>query len=204
MKENNFTKRMSDKGKMTLQYIFMTVITFIVIFAMVMGIFLICSHLKANAVASENVNASFSEQQGSPTLQTTPMNINICNESKNATQGNIEKNITDYINLGEFRLTAYCPCAICCEQYADDRPIDKDGNEIVYTASGKIAKSNYTIAADPLLLPYGTIIYINGHRYEVQDCGGAIKGNRIDIYFDSHEDACNFGVQYANIFVEKN
>lgn len=50
--------------------------------------------------------------------------------------------MSEYINLGEFRLAVYCSCSVCCEQYASNRPIDKDGNEIVYTASGKIAKSD--------------------------------------------------------------
>lgn len=37
--------------------------------------------------------------------------------------------------LGEFRITAYCSCEICCEQYADNRPLDENGNEIVYGAA---------------------------------------------------------------------
>ena len=98
----------------------------------------------------------------------------------------------------------YCSCSACYEQYVSNRPIDKDGNEIVYTVSEKIAKSDYTIEADPSVLPYGAIVYINGQKYEAQDCGGAIKGNSIDIYFDNHEDARKFGVQYTNVFTERN
>lgn len=204
MKDNKFIKRMSDKGKLTWQYVTMTAITFVIIFAVVMGILFICSHSKAEAITPNNMNVSLIEQKGTPTAQTMLMNINTSKEPENATQGNTEGNMPEYINLGEFRLTAYCSCSVCCEQYASDRPIDKDGNEIVYTASGKIAKSDYTIAADPSVLPYGTIVYINGHRYEVQDCGGAIKGNSVDIYFDNHEEAREFGVQYADVFIERN
>lgn len=204
MKDNKFTKRMSDKGKLTWQYITMTAITFVVIFAVVIGILFICSHSKVEAMTPDNMNVSFIEQKGTPTAQTMLMNINTSKETENTTQSNTEDNMSEYINLGEFCLTAYCSCSICCEQYAGNRPIDKDGNEIVYTASGKIAKSDYTIAADPSVLPYGTIVYINGHQYEVQDCGGVIKGNRIDIYFDNHEDACEFGMQYADVYIERN
>ena len=35
-----------------------------------------------------------------------------------------------------------------------------------------------------------------------EDCGGAIKNNRIDIFFDSHKDALEFGVKYANVKIK--
>lgn len=44
---------------------------------------------------------------------------------------------------------------------------------------------------------------INGKIYKAQDCGGAIKGNRIDVYFKNHNDALNFGVQYAEVFIKQ-
>lgn len=52
------------------------------------------------------------------------------------------------------------------------------------------------------MLPYGTIVYIDGHEYEVQDCNGAITNNSIDIYFDTHEAAYEFGLQYGEVFVK--
>ena len=59
-----------------------------------------------------------------------------------------------------------------------------------------------TIAVDPQKIDYGDRVIINGHTYTAEDCGGAIKGNRIDVYFDSHEDALKFGVQYAEVFLD--
>lgn len=44
---------------------------------------------------------------------------------------------------------------------------------------------------------------INGHPYIVEDTGGAIKGHRIDIYFESHEAALEFGVQEVDVYREK-
>ena len=105
--------------------------------------------------------------------------------------------------LGEFTLTAYCSCEKCCGEYALNRPIDENGNEIVKTASGAIAKPNYTIAADTSVLPFGTKVRINGHDYEVQDRGGAIKNKRIDVYFADHESARKFGRQKKTIFLVK-
>lgn len=84
-----------------------------------------------------------------------------------------------------FKVTAYCACAKCCGK--------SDG----ITASGTRATQGRTIAADPRYYPYGTKIILNGRTYIVEDCGGAIKGNRIDLYFDSHQDALNWGVRYV-------
>lgn len=96
-----------------------------------------------------------------------------------------------YTSLGMFDITAYCACVKCCGK--------SDG----ITATGTRATEGRTIAADPKVLPYGTKVIINGHEYVVEDCGGAIKGNKIDIYFDSHEDALQFGVQRLEVFVSE-
>ena len=91
-------------------------------------------------------------------------------------------------------LTAYCPCEHCCGKTPDDP-------EYGYTATMTRAAEGRTIAVDPSVIPYGSIIYINGHRYIAEDCGGAIQGNRIDIFFESHERAEEFGVQTADVWI---
>ena len=88
-----------------------------------------------------------------------------------------------------FKLTAYCGCAKCCGK--------TDG----ITATGTKATQGRTIAVDPRVIPYGTKVVINGNTYIAEDCGGAIKGNRIDIYFDSHNEALQFGVKYADVHI---
>jgi 3D (Asp-Asp-Asp) domain-containing protein len=86
--------------------------------------------------------------------------------------------------------TAYCPCSKCCGK--------TDG----ITATGIKAKEGRTIAADPKIFPYGTKILIDGNVYTVEDCGSAIKNNKVDIFFESHEKALNFGVQYLTAYVK--
>ena len=86
--------------------------------------------------------------------------------------------------------TAYCACSKCCGQWADG-----------ITASGAIAKANHTIAVDRSVIPLGTRVLYNGIEYVAEDTGGAIKGNRIDIYFDSHSDALKFGRRTIEIEV---
>lgn len=93
--------------------------------------------------------------------------------------------------------TAYCPCEICCGKWALNRP---DG--IVYTASGAIAEEGVTIAADWSVYSPGTILYIEGIGERiVQDRGGAISGQKIDVFFNNYEDALHFGRQEVRIKV---
>ena len=105
------------------------------------------------------------------------------------------------VSLGNFKLTAYCSCSLCCGKWANNRPVDENGNEIVYGAIGERLKEGYSIAVDPTVISYRTEVIINGRTYKAQDCGGAIKGNRIDVYFEDHQAALNFGVQYAEVFL---
>ena len=98
-----------------------------------------------------------------------------------------------------FELTAYCPCEICCGEYAKNRPIDENGNPIVYGSTGERLTSGYSIAVDSNVIPYGSEVIIDGKVYKAQDCGGAIKGNRIDVFFDNHQEALIFGRQTKGV-----
>lgn len=94
--------------------------------------------------------------------------------------------------LGEFKLTAYCTCSKCCGKWADG-----------ITASGTAATPGRTIAVDKNVIPLGSKVIINGYEYVAEDTGSAIKGNRIDILFPTHQDALNFGIQYADVAIVK-
>lgn len=109
----------------------------------------------------------------------------------------------EYISLGEFKLTAYCSCEKCCGKWAKNRPVDEEGNEIVIGASGEVLEAGISIAVDKKVIPYGSTVLINGQEYIAHDCGGAIKQNRIDVYFSDHQDALEFGVRYAEVFLMK-
>lgn len=101
----------------------------------------------------------------------------------------------DDVFLGEFTATAYCACVRCC------------GKDDGITATGTQATEGRTIAVDPDIIPYGTqvlLIWPDGtqHTYISEDCGGGITGNRLDVYFDSHEAARQFGVQSVMVYLE--
>lgn len=106
-----------------------------------------------------------------------------------------QENKYELISLGDFKLTAYCSCKECCGEWAENRGYK------VLGASNQELISGYSIAVDPKLIPYNTLVVINGELYEAMDCGGSIKRNRIDIYFSDHKEALNFGVQYAEVFI---
>ena len=108
----------------------------------------------------------------------------------------------ELISLGEYKITYYCACEACCGSWAKNRPKDAEGNPIVKTASGAVAQAGKTIAVDPDVIPYGSDVIINGHTYTAQDCGGAIQGNRIDIYCSTHEEALQNGVDALEVFME--
>lgn len=91
--------------------------------------------------------------------------------------------------LGTFECTAYCACEKCCGAWADG---------ITYT--GGLATENRTIAVDPKVIPLGSVVEIAGQQYVAEDIGGAIKGNHIDIYMDSHAEALKWGVQHHEVY----
>ena len=86
------------------------------------------------------------------------------------------------------KITAYCSCAKCC------------GKTNGVTAMGTKATAGRTVAASSKY-SFGTKLNINGHTYTVEDRGGAINGNRIDIYVNSHAEALAWGVRYLPVSV---
>lgn len=85
-----------------------------------------------------------------------------------------------------YKVTAYCSCSKCC------------GKSNGITSSGKKATAGRTIAA-PSSFAFGTKVIINGKEYVVEDRGGAINGNHIDIYMNSHSAAISWGVKYLPV-----
>lgn len=92
------------------------------------------------------------------------------------------------INGQVYKITAYCSCAKCC------------GKTTGITAMGTKATAGRTVAASSQFA-FGTKLNINGHIYTVEDRGGAIKGNKIDIFVNSHAEALAWGVRYLPVSV---
>lgn len=129
---------------------------------------------EAAALAAQIAQEEAAASTGTRTGE-TPIGAVVTEESTKYTKG---------ASLGVFQITGY---------YGNGK-----------TNSGTWPKADHTIAADTTVLPMGTKVFIHNTVYTVEDIGGAVKGNLIDIYYNSYEEA--FGVtalghRFAEVFV---
>jgi 3D (Asp-Asp-Asp) domain-containing protein len=100
-------------------------------------------------------------------------------------------------------VTGYCNCGQCCSWrrtwFGLGAPVVSSGpnkgapKKVGVTASGRRARAG-TVAADVTRYPFGTVVYVPGYGYgRVEDTGGAIKGDKLDLWFDSHAEAEEWG-----------
>lgn len=112
-------------------------------------------------------------------------------KSNNNNGDNKSSNVSTNESTGwvKFNASSYCFCSKCC------------GKTTGITASGTKATAGRTVAMSSSY-PFGTKVLVktssgkilnNGNPYIVEDRGGAIKGNKIDIFQNSHQEALNFG-----------
>lgn len=96
--------------------------------------------------------------------------------------------------LGEFRLTGYCDCEECQEEWVGT------------TALGVSPTPYHTIAVDPDIIPLGSKVIIDGFDcvFVAEDVGGMIQGNHIDIFVSSHNE-CFSSIfnRYTNVYLIK-
>lgn len=91
----------------------------------------------------------------------------------------------------QFKATAYCGCSKCCGKWAKYHK----------TASGTTPEEGRTIAVDKKVIPLGTRVLVDGVEYVAEDTG--VRGNRIDIYFNSHSDALEYGVKWVEVEIKE-
>ncbi len=95
------------------------------------------------------------------------------------------------------KVTAYCPCRKCCGRHSDG-----------YTASmHKIHRGDRFVASDKKFC-FGTEMIIPGYNnsnpVKIEDRGRLIKGNKLDVFFNSHKQAMKWGVKYLDVKVRVN
>lgn len=116
-------------------------------------------------------------------------------EAKEPSQVRADSSADGLTYLGEFRITHYCACSICCGQYADG-----------ITATGTAATEGRTIAVDPSVIPYGSrvaIFYDDGiiRYYTAEDCGDGITGKTVDVFIADHNRARQIGVKSGSVYI---
>jgi len=108
----------------------------------------------------------------------------------------LRTDIGDVWQTVRMRVTAYCPCPKCCGKYSDG-----------ITASGHKIRPGDTFVAADRRYPFGTKMLIPGYNnsmpVEVLDRGGAITGERLDVFFGTHKEALQWGVQYLDVEVHR-
>ena len=89
----------------------------------------------------------------------------------------------------KMEVTAYCGCESCCGIHSDG-----------ITASGHRLRQGDKLVAAPKTFRFGTKIDIPGYGLaSVEDRGGAIKGNRLDVYFHTHQEALEWGRRIVQV-----
>lgn len=96
--------------------------------------------------------------------------------------------------LGTFTISYYC-----LENY----PHICNSGDSSKTSTGAVPKENHTVAVDPNVIPYYSKLIIDGKEYSAEDCGGAIKGNRIDIAVGTHKEALKKGKHTIKVYLKR-
>lgn len=95
-----------------------------------------------------------------------------------------------------FIVTAYCPCHICCDKFADG-----------VTASGHVIQDGDRFVAAPRDIKFNTRLLIPGYARDTPvkclDRGGAITAGRLDVFFPTHAEAMEWGVKRLKVKIVK-
>ena len=139
--------------------------------------------------ASEAEVAAFSNESAQVEAENADKAAMTENTDTNAAAEAQEAEAPAEIYAGRFTTTAYCSCRRCC----------RGGKN--RTKSGTIPQAGHTISADLRVFPLGTKLRINGVVYTVEDSGSGIRGNKLDIFFNSHSQALQYGKRSADVYI---
>ncbi|MDR4024405.1 MAG: 3D domain-containing protein [Clostridium sp.] len=143
----------------------------------------------ADTNASEAEVAAFSNESAQVEAENADEAAMTENTDTNAAAEAQEAEAPAEIYAGRFTTTTYCSCRRCC----------RGGKN--RTKSGTIPQAGHTISADLRVFPLGTKLRINGVVYTVEDSGSGIRGNKLDIFFNSHSQALQYGKRSADVYI---
>jgi len=160
----------------------------------VLGVILLLaiSHALAGAGGSESAGAGTGNHKAMPsTAKVLSQTVSRADGNKVKKDGSKQAALWRTVRM---RVTAYCPCRKCCGRHSDG-----------ITACGhKIRRGDTFVAADRKH-SFGTKMIVPGYNnsdpVKVLDRGGAIRGNRLDVFFNSHRKAKKWGVKYLLVKV---
>ncbi|WP_051671350.1 3D domain-containing protein [Oribacterium sp. P6A1] len=132
------------------------------------------SEIYAEEVLSAHL-AELAQMKASARPGETPIGDKVTEESTHYVKG---------ASLGTFCITGYY------------------GGGVTYSGAPTVA--DHTIAADLSVLPMGTKVFINNTVYTVEDIGSGVRGNMIDIYYNTYAEAAGvteLGWRYADVYL---
>ncbi|MBN1804713.1 MAG: 3D domain-containing protein [Sedimentisphaerales bacterium] len=126
------------------------------------------------------------------TTNRKPEDSEINADSKAKSQNNGDTEPSAVWETVRMRVTAYCPCPKCCGEYSDG-----------VTACGHVIQPGDTFVAADRRYSFHTEMLIPGYSnskpVKVLDRGGAIKGNKLDVFFATHQEALEWGVKFLDV-----
>ena len=116
------------------------------------------------------------------------------NKPKEEQKAETKSETSNKWRIVRMKVTGYCPCSKCCGEYADG-----------ITANGHKIRPGDTFVAADKRYSFGTEMviegYSNGKTIKVLDRGGAIRGNKLDAFFHTHQEALEWGVRHIDVKV---
>jgi 3D (Asp-Asp-Asp) domain-containing protein len=109
---------------------------------------------------------------------------------------------TQLTYMGTFTMTSYCNCVRCCGRWSPYHR-SRIGTDYVHrTSGGYVPTVGLTVAVDRSVISHGTWLYIEGYGIRrAEDTGSGIKGNMIDLYVDTHEEALQIGRKSVTVWI---
>ena len=155
--------------------------------------------LNATVTNAENTGGSLLNESGIKAESRRKASGGEPHRSKKTTNRQPDNSEDDAEQLGEWesiqmRVTAYCPCPKCCGEYSDG--VTACGHKIRPGDTFVAADERYSFGTEMLIPGYS-----NSQPVQVLDRGGAIKGNRLDVFFATHQEALEWGVKYLEVNV---
>lgn len=183
------------------------------------------SNASSKEPATEQVAENI-EQTYSVLYTTTSLNIRTGASTDSEIYATVSTNtkldVADNFSMNGWKMVKYDNKDLYVNgKYLSDKPVEIERTKSVQKVSsnkliGKFRITHYagdtatstgarptvgrTVAVDPNVIPYGSRVIINGHTYIAEDCGGAIKGNKIDIFVGSESEAYRKGVYHTNVY----
>ena len=143
------------------------------------------------------LNATVTETQDDTQLlpdETEVKAVSMLDEHKEQANSEPKSETADKWRIVRMRVTGYCPCSKCCGEFADG--ITANGHKIQPGDTFVAADKRYAFGTEMVIEGYS-----NGKSIKVLDRGGAIRGNKLDAFFHTHQEALEWGVRHIDVKV---